>query len=156
MKRCWVTFLPSWTHNWWSLLDHLPLFYALESFSNFDEVVLFFLPPCRSRGHWFTDMPLVAAYIWLAWKKSERSLIPNREEKMGFKVVYLLPVTEDVGNEAMQREELLLMWKTRLDMGLLCVTLIIPGSRSVYHAACLYRKITWGVGSFFSSCFQPC
>lgn len=114
------------------------------------------LSPPGSTGHWFTDMPSVAAYIWLAWKKSEGSLIPSREEKTGFKVVYLLPVTEDVENEAMQREELLLMWKTGLDMGLLCVTLIIPGSRSVYHAACLYRKITWGVGSFFSSCFQPC
>lgn len=53
-------------------------------------------PPRRSTGHWFTDMPSVAACIWLAWKKSERSLIPSREEKTGFKVVYLLPVTEDV------------------------------------------------------------
>lgn len=35
--------------------------------------------------------------------------MPSREEKMGFKVVYLLPVTEDVKNEAIQREELLLM-----------------------------------------------
>lgn len=73
-----------------------------------------FSPPPHllcSTGHSFMDLPSVAACIWLAREKSERSLILSRE-KAGFKVVYLLPVTEDVRWEwSERREELPLMWR---------------------------------------------
>lgn len=161
MKRCWITFLSSWTHNWWSRLDRQWLFYGSESFPQLWWwcSFLFFLLVSLSHQRPHTHSWL-CHQLWHVWTKNKRSLIRDREREKRFKRG--LSVSSHVGCVfKMSREkELLLVWRQGVCL-LICVfcelsypsiliVLIITGS--LHCTAYQYRKKNDLFSVFFKSC----